>query len=241
MKALAALAALAVAALPFASVAQTTPPRERGTEISVTGTATVSRPPDKASFGLAIVTTEESAASSTSKNNAIYNELKAKLGSGGIGEAAIKTQGYNVQFIPRPKTPPQNDYGTRYGYTTTRTIEVDTSVDGVGKAIDLAVAAGATDISNVSYGLRDRKGAYNQALAAAVADARGQAEALAAAAGMKIAAVRYITTRSQNIGQPVMSMAAARMAAPAPQVPTDIAPAGPIDVTAGVTVSYSAQ
>ena len=239
MKKLAGLAALALAALPFAAYAQSEPPaRDRDSVISVSGTGTVSRPPDKASFNVSIETVEDSAAASTSKNNAVYNELKARLGGAGIGEASIKTLSFNVQYNPRPpKTVPGDT--ARYGYITNRFLEVDSSVDGVGKAIDLAIGAGATNISSVTFGLRDRKGAYNQALAAAVADARSQADALAAAAGLKIVRVRTISTGGSYAPRP-MAFAAARVQADA-GTPTEIDPAGPVDVTATVNVGYAVR
>jgi uncharacterized protein YggE len=239
MKNFARLAAFALAALPAAGWAQTGP-MQRDSQISVTGTGTVSRTPDRASFSVTIVTTDDSAATSTSRNNATYNELKAKLATAGIGESAIKTQSFNVQYVPRPKTPPANDYGQRYGYTTSRFLQIDTTVDGVGKAIDLCVAAGATDISNVSFSLRDRKGAYDQALASAVADARRQAQILATAAGMHIVRIVYITAGGAPEPRPMIFAAQSAMAMKAAP-PTEITPSGPVDVTADVTVTFAIQ
>jgi uncharacterized protein YggE len=238
MKTLARLAAIALAALPLAAPAQTMTTISQPSEITVSATGVASRPPDQANFNVSIVTVDDVAATSTSKNNAIYNELRAKLGAVGVPGSSIKTHGFNVFFVPRPTGPVTNDM-RRFGYTTNRSIAIATGVDGVGKAIDAAVAAGATDISNVQFSLKDRKAAYNEALAAAIADAKSQATVLAQAAGVRIIRIHSISSGSVQ-SRLLQTIAQVRTTASF-SVPTDVSPDGPVDITATVTVSYLIQ
>jgi uncharacterized protein YggE len=239
MKYLMGLATLALAAVPLAALAQSE--RVPYSIISVTGTGSVTRPPNTASFRASIVTTNDVAAASTSQNNAAYNALREKLAAIGVPETAIRTEWFNVNYVPRPNPLPSSNYGQRYGYTTSRLLAIETSVDGAGKAIDAAVAAGASDISGVQFGLKEQKTLYNNALAAAVADARSQAEALAAAAGVRIVRIRTIASGSQGGSPPSPIALAARAMSGAPSVPTNIVPGGPIEVTATVNISYVVQ
>ncbi|HMD01421.1 MAG TPA: SIMPL domain-containing protein, partial [Candidatus Baltobacteraceae bacterium] len=215
---------------------------ERESTITVTGTGSISRTPDQASINLQIVTSDDVATTSTSKNNDIYNALQSKLAALGVPSSSIKTQWFNVQFVPHPpKDLPVQQRQARYGYITTRALLVDVApIENVGKAIDAANAAGVSDISNVTFGLKDRRGAYLSALSAAVDDARAQANALANASGMRIVRVRNITTGSEV--RPMLQARALSMAAaPSPPTPTEIEPSGPIETTATVTISYQVQ
>ena len=204
--------------------------------LSVSGQGTVSHAPDQATLSLSIVTNNDAAVTATSQNNATYNALRTRLAAAGVPESALHTRSYNVNFVPKP----QDNAGykpPRTGFIVTRSIDVTISdLTAVGKSIDAAVAAGVSEIGGVSYGLRERRGVYASALAAAVQDAEAQATAVAAAAHMRLGGIRSIAAGSAYVPPVVQPMMRAAAAAPAPP-PTEIQPSD-VDVRATVNVTY---
>jgi uncharacterized protein len=207
--------------------------------LSVQGQGLVERAPDIARLSLQIVTDDPNATTSASKNNAIYNTLKARLGGIGIGADSVHTTGFDVSFYPQPPANlPADQRRDRYGYVTTRSLQVNIApLENVGKAIDAATAAGVTDVGGVSYDLKDRRSAYAAALAAAMADAKRSADALAAAGPFTLGAFISVEAGSDDGIRPgPMMMKAAIAGGP---VATDLGPGGPIQVRASVTVKYA--
>jgi uncharacterized protein len=234
---LAALALLAVAAPAAAQESTAGPPT-----LTVEGQATITRSPEVASVSVGVTTNDPSATAAQSRNNVIYNAVKASLAKIGVGDDAIKTSSYSMNYNPPPTPEPaaRNTEsvarapirsGERYGYVVSRYLSVTGPPDKVGPVIDACSAAGASDIGGISFGLRDRRGAWNEALAAAVADADAQARALAASGQFHIVRLRSIQSGSAPyVPGPMVAM---RMAAPA----TDI-PQSDVSVSANVTVTY---
>ena len=233
-----AAALLSVLATAAPAAAQTpSPPRQFPAQITVTGQGSVDRTPDQATVSFSIVTNDDVAARATSANNTAYNALVARLRALGIDAAAIKTSSYYLTYNQRPPQPnPQ--FQPRYGYVVTRGVTVTSNrTDQAGAIVDAGVAAGVSNVNGVSFGLRDSRGAYRAALAAAVADAEAQAQALAAAARVRIVRVVSISAGSFSVPRPYAIMA--RMAAPVPPapVPTDIQ-ASDQTITATVSLTY---
>ena len=96
---------------------------------------------------------------------------------------------------PANPTPPKVT-----GYTVTNTVRADVRrIDDVGKLIDAALAKGANEISSLQFYSSKADSARRAALAAAVADARADAEVLARAAGGTLGAlVELSTTRADS-------------------------------------------
>ncbi len=211
------------------------------TLITVTGQGASTAMPDMATETFTISTNADSAARATADNNERYNRLLNALESLGIAHSDIRTTSYNVNYTP-PPTPqagvPLPPFRERSGYFVYRGITVTLhQLPLVGKAIDAAIGAGVTDIGGVAYGVSDRKGQQQRALRAAVTDARSQAEAMAAAAGVHITRIR---TMQQGYAAPIPLVRA--MAVPAPVAappPTQIEPSS-IETQATVTITYDA-
>lgn len=230
------LAALAAGALVLgaAGAAGAQTGRHVTPTLTVTGDATVRRPPDHATVTFRIETTNDQAAAATSDNAATANALNAKLATLGIPAGAITTSGYGLTYTPRP---PKPDPGStqRYGYTVERTIEVAVdSVNGTGAVVDAGVAAGVSGVNGITFGLRDRSAAQRSAQAAALADAVAQARSLAAAAKVRLVRLLAISP-SGGVVQP-LTLAGTRVMMPA-AVPTTI-DAGDLSVRASVTLQY---
>jgi uncharacterized protein YggE len=84
----------------------------------------------------------------------------------------------------------------------------------VGDVLDRVVAAGATEVGNVSFMVSDASKALDQAREAAIADARRKAEVYAKASGVRLGRVEWINEDTGS-GPPVSIMARAA-AAPMP-------------------------
>jgi uncharacterized protein YggE len=207
--------------------------------LNVQGDGVIERAPDVARLSVQIVTNDDSATVSTSKNNDIYNRLQAALAPLGLSGEAVRTTAYNVVFVPHPPAglPPERQQ-PRYGYVTTRSLLLTISnLQNVGKAIDEATSAGVTTVGNVSFDLKDRKAAYRAALGLAMTDAKQSAEAVAAAGGFALLRFHAVIVGYQYV--PLTQMAAVRAAGAPPPTPTDIQPNGPISVSAHVDVTYT--
>lgn len=232
---LAALAAFTIAAGTTAAAgAQTL--GSRSPMLTVTGDASITRAPDRATVAFRIETTNEQAASATSANAAIANALTAKLAPLNVPAGAISTTGYALNYNPRPPKPDPAST-QRYGFTVERTINVVVDkVDGAGAVVDAGVAAGVTSVEGITFSLRDPHAALRSAQSAALADGIAQAESLATAAKMRLVRILSIAPSGGSVPQPLVRTAA-RFAAVAAPVPTTIDP-GNLTVRANVTVRY---
>ena len=87
----------------------------------------------------------------------------------------------------------------------------------VGDVLDRVVAAGATDVGNVSflYLVSDASKLLDRAREAAIADARRKAEVYAKAAGIQLGRLEWITEDTSN-GPAVPIVARAQAAGPLP-------------------------
>jgi hypothetical protein len=108
-------------------------------------------------------------------------------------------------------------------------------VNKAGAVVDALTAAGITNVGGVSFGLADPSSARARATVLAVADARAQAEALAKAAGLHVTGIAKMSMDGGGGVQPMM-----RMAAAAPITPPTQFDAGSVNVTANVTVVFTA-
>jgi uncharacterized protein len=232
----AALAAvLALEAPGGAQPAHPGPPagRARIATLAVSGIGSTSQAPDRATISFRIETSDDQATRATSANATIAYALTARLNALGVSGAAIKTASFGIVFNPRPAQP-NPAFAQRYGYVVDKDVSVTVDrTDTVGTLIDAGVAAGVTSVNSVSFSLRDPRAAYRTALAAAMDDARSQAEALAAAAHLRLGPVVSISAGTS--APPIRPLLMARVAtSPAPVVPTTIEPG---DLTTNATVS----
>lgn len=221
---------VAFAALSGAAAAQTT-----ATEITASGTGSVSLPPDVATLNATVETNSANAEDAISQNNTRYDRIVAALANVGVARADIALTYYNVSYDPRPRTPPRNS-DERYGYTVSRSFSVKVrKMASAGRVSDACIAAGATAINGVSFGLADPSAARAQATGKAVAEARVNAEALAAAAGVRIVSIKSIELIGGGPG-PVPLMRAA--AGPNPSTEFD---QSNVNVTVSVNVVFLAE
>jgi uncharacterized protein YggE len=184
------------------------------TELSVTGTGSVTLPPDVATVAATVETNADSVANAIGQNNARYDRVVAALTRMGIARDDIRLSNYNVNYNPKPQVVSPDNNGVRYGYTVSRDFSIKVrKISEAGKAVDACTSAGATGIDGVSFGLADPATARIRATEMAVADARAHAETLARAAQLRLVSLKSLSLGGGPIApQPMMRMAAGAMA-----------------------------
>jgi uncharacterized protein YggE len=182
-----------------------------GTEITASGTGSVSLPPNIATVSASVETYADSANAAVAQNNVVYERIVAALERLGIVRSDITLAYYNVSYSPRPQVMPANPTGERYGYTVSRSFSVKVrQIGDAGRASDACTSAGATAINGVTFGLSDPGVAREQATARAVAEARANAEAIARAAALRIVGIKSIELGTGPTGiVPLMKAAVA--------------------------------
>ncbi len=213
-------------------------PKQGGEKtISVTGTAKVTVPPDKAAVYVQIITRSKTSADEAKNQNAnISDALQTVLLNIGIDKKDIETEGFSVY--------PEYDYlpdqgQVLKGYAATNSMKINVkNFDNVGKIVDASVDAGGL-ISYINYELSTEKlNEYKTSvLANASRDARSKAEAIANGLDKRLGNLVSVTTSEYNYVPYPIYRAEAASGIDVKQVATDLPPKN-VDVTATVQVTY---
>jgi uncharacterized protein YggE len=211
-----ALVALAVAALAAGIAATRTTPARSDTptahQITVQGLGSVEAVPDLVSFSFGIQTSAKTASAALAANGAASDKLVAALETGGVAAKSIQTQ--QVSLSQRLS----DDGQTVLGYNASSAVSATLpSIDKAGAIIDAAVAAGATSVDGPSLTLSNEQALERKALAAAVADAKARAQALADAAGVTLGSIVAITENGASAPVPFLAKSDAVAGAPSVQ------------------------
>ena len=156
--------------------------------ISVSGTGNVDATPDIARLSLAVQRRDASmqvARDATVKVSNAFIALCKKLG---IKESKIRTSGLTIQ--PEYRWDQKGNQQIFLGYFVQRQLEVELDdLDKLGDVIEGAIDAGVNEVSPPQLDSSRRKELSRDALAAAAADARANAERIATSLGVKVGAV----------------------------------------------------
>jgi uncharacterized protein len=220
---------LALAAVAVATRAGDAPAAAGDLEngITVQGTASVKAVPDQATLWIGVESQGETARAALAANAAEMRRVLAALR--GAGATDLKTQ--YVSLSPR-----YVDNGGVQGYSAHNSVSATIAqLARTGAVIDAAVGAGANQISGPNLTHSDPDRLYRQALAAAVADARTKAQALAGAANVSLGRVTAVVEAGSA---PTPMPLEAKTAAADQAVSTPIEP-GQGEVGATVSVTFA--
>jgi uncharacterized protein len=200
--------------------------------IRVTGASTVTANPDRAHVDIGVVTQAPQSQAAVSQNartfNAVMGALRKAFGPGADIKALSFSLNPEYQYHASGGTP------TITGYTATNVVRV--TIDDLGRlgdVIDTATRAGANRVPSIQFALRDEESVRTQALREAALKARSEADALAAALGLKVN--RILTVEEGGpVVVPMREVAFARAASASSA--TQIQP-GAIEVNANVTLT----
>lgn len=204
----------------------------------VSGVGIVEVPADQIEVSFSVVTDgktpEEALTANQTKVESVLRALKA------IGFEGADVRTANFSIYPQYGQP-QRDGAIApqiVGYQVANSVNVKTKkMEAGGKIIQAAVNAGANRVESVSFGLSAPKG-RDEAINAATTKARKDAATLAAAAGVKLGAVRRIRLDAHDAGpQPFERGALLSVSADAGAPEPTLTP-GAIPVRATVTIEY---
>jgi uncharacterized protein YggE len=213
---------VAIVAALAAPASQAASPRT----ITVHGTGIVQTTPTTAEFTFGVAANGSNATSALSANAGKMNKVIDALRKRGIADADIQTAQISLQ-------PNRNQAGDKIlNYTATNSVTTRIkNIANAGPVVDAAVNAGAKEITGPSLVASDELVLSRRALKAAIADARARAQTIAAAAGVKLGAVRSVSEESGSSPLP--------FAASADKVAGTPVSAGTISIEADVTVTFA--
>ena len=216
---LAALAAAAMLALaPSAVQADTAPPVP---QLQANGTGEVKVTPDIAVVTLGVTTQAPQASAALGTNSAELTKAIAAIRAAGIAEKDIATAGFSIHPVyQQAGNRPSDRPPAIVGYAVVNQLRVTVrDISRSGGLLDQVVRAGANRVSGIAFDISDRKQAANDALTAAIADAKARAALMADAAGLRLVRILSLNAGESGGRGPVMAFDMAAKAAPVPVMP----------------------
>lgn len=206
--------------------------------VRASGEATVSAKPDRAQITIAVLTQASTAQAASAKNATqtthVLDAVKRTLGVNG----QVTTTGYSI--APDYQYSRDGSPAKVIGYNATNTVLVTADdLSLVGKIIDSATSAGANNINNIAFMLRNDERVRAQALAEAAGKARASAEAIAKALNLPVVGIMNAEATEAPTVRPMFAQARATAQVNA-GAPTPIE-TGSLDVHAGVVVTLQVQ
>lgn len=201
--------------------------------IVVNGEGVVRAAPDRAFVTVSVESRDKKPSEAQRETAAAMDAVRKKLAAAGVKDDQIKTVAYDLQLEY------DWDQGRRIArdYLSRDAIEVRLDdVASVGKIIDAAVSAGATNVGGVRFDLKERDALEREALRLAVDDARARAEAAATGAGVRVGPVLRIEEQRIFPPRPVPMMMKAAVA-DAEAAPETTISAGEIELRGQVTLT----
>ena len=206
-----------------------------GGSITVPGQGIVRVAPDIADLRLGVVSIRPTASAARAAAAGTMQAILDALTATGIERRDLMTTMVGLDAV--------RDYAseggpTVTGYQLTNTVGATIRrIDSVGTVIDAALAAGATSMDGLLFGLADSTDALAEARRRAVADARSRAATLATESGVVLGRVVTIVEGGVLSPGPPRPVAEFRMKAAA-DVATPVE-AGTSEMTIDVTVTYA--
>ncbi|WP_265110253.1 SIMPL domain-containing protein [Halosolutus halophilus] len=201
-------------------------------EITVSADGEVETEPDRATISIGIRARGDTAEAVRDELATRSEPLRETFDDLGLPDENVEEGRYRVH-------PDRDRDGSEDGFRGSRsfTLTID-DVDRVGEVVDESIAAGADDVGRVNFTLQEetRSELRNDALDDALANADSEADHVAANREVEITGTKSVTTSDVRVGS--VRYGAAEVAeadAAAPETEFD---AGPVTVSASVTVVY---
>ena len=165
--------------------------------IRVTGEARVSTRPDRVQIDIGVTTralrSEEAAAQCARQVDAVLAAVRKATGPA----AELKTVSYTLNPVYQYR---QHEEPTLTGYVAVNLVQVTLDdLTRMGAVIDAATQSGANQVQGIQFTLRDQDTVRAAALRQAATRARAEAEALAAALGLRIVRVLSVEESSPRV------------------------------------------
>jgi uncharacterized protein YggE len=205
--------------------------------IRVTGEGEIEMTPDLGIVTLSVQTEAPTAADAQRQAAERLDKVVQALRGLNIAENKIRTTGLSIYpvYPPRPKEGNPAEPLKPVGYRASNSLRVEApDPERIGPVVDRALEAGANQVSDISFGVRDEDTPRLNALARAAANAQEKAGAIADALGLKLGPALSVTEGSvSRPPAPVYRGIAAAEGAATPIMP------GSLTITATVTVEFA--
>lgn len=175
--------------------------------ISVSGSASEFVLPDTASLSIGVLIQASTAKEASEKNAAVMAAVINALKSLGLQEREIQTSFLSLN--PVYSYPKEDGAPTIVGYSASNNVQITTEMlDRLGDIVDKSVAAGANQVSGISFIISEEKQKQlrDKLLTEAVKDASDKADKLASNLNVRIVGVK---TSSISEGEPPQPFAPA--------------------------------
>ena len=201
--------------------------------LSINGEGTVEAAPDRATISIGVVTQDRDATQAQNANAKSAQGIIKAISELGIERRNIRTSDYHFRPTYRPEENRRNEIS---GYMVSNTINVAVdNLDLVGKVIDTALNHGANNINSLDFGIKNRQKLMDEALIAAVKDARRKAELIARELGKTITGISDVSVSTGGISAPRVNKMIAADAMLASQTPIE---AGTLMCSASAHITF---
>ena len=199
--------AIVALSAPTLAIAQSAPaPTPPYIAATAVGESRVS--PDRALVQVTVESRSETAAGAGAANRTKQERVIEAVKAAGVAAPQIRTVGYRVS--PEYAQPERGKAPRVTGYLAGNTVQVEVrSIDVVGKVIDAALGAGATNIGSVGLYASNTEAARLEAVQQAVTKARSEAEGAATAAGGSLGTLIELTIDPGAIPRPMLQQVVA--------------------------------
>ena len=162
--------------------------------VTALGTATVTVQPDAATLTIGVTTQDTLVTAAQAANATAMQGILQALRDGGVADADLQTQNYSVNPLYDYQNGKFSNAQTVSGYEVSNNVQVTVrTLDQLPTLLDAAMAAGANQSYGITFISDKSADAYDQAMAAAAADAVRKAKLLAAASGRTPGQVQSLT------------------------------------------------
>ena len=233
---LVALVVLVVAGLVTFAGGSSDQPNNGPHVVAVSGTASVSTAPDKATVTLGTRTQAANPADAQSGNAAKMNAVLKALYAQGVAKADIKTADISLDRQTQNRGTKRE---TTFYVAHNSVIVTMHDLTKVGAIVDAAVKGGADSVGNIQFSLSDQTKARQQALSEAVKGAHQKAEVMAQAADSSLGNVVSIREQGSSYPRPVQYGGASLATGAESTVPSPVVPPSNIETRVTVNVVWS--
>lgn len=208
-------------------------------QLMVRGEAVFTVPADQLHVTIGVVTSAATAELALEQNSKQMQTVEQALLDAGLLKDELHTSRFQIQpqwHAGEQKLPSPDRQARIVGYTVTNRFQVKTAkLERAGKIIELSTRAGANLVDAIYFDLADPRQYRTRAIDEAYAHARADAEAAAAASGVKLGPILSLQLDDASVA-PVRVAGAFR--AESAMVAAGAAPViNPADVTVRATVS----
>lgn len=178
------------------SVSRTSVENQRS--VSVSGQGAVQVLPDVATIQLSVVTRNSSVEEAAGENAAVMTDVQDALIALGLARESFSTSNYRIF----QETSYVNGKSIAGDYRVSNMLTIVLrEITKAGTVIDAAIAAGANELSSLSFSVSDTSEAVAEARLLAMQQAREAAEKLAEASGAKLG--RVLSVSEENYNRPL--------------------------------------